>query len=106
MQQNGKKRGGPETATLGSEGWFRSNDLRVMSPARSHCATPLKKTRNLSLIIAYQHPEPNPLLLKPGVLAQHARLAGLDEHGPFGARVGRQERGVARRVDGAPRRGL
>ena len=33
-----------ETLSLGSEGWFRSNGLRVMSPARSHCATSLKES--------------------------------------------------------------
>ena len=36
-----ERQAGP--ATPGSEGWFRSNDLRVMSPARSHCATSLRK---------------------------------------------------------------
>ena len=29
----------------GSEGWFRSNGLRVMSPARSHCATSLSSSQ-------------------------------------------------------------
>ena len=37
-----------------SEEWFRSTDLRVMSPSRFHCATPLCTLSHLSLLIVFE----------------------------------------------------
>jgi hypothetical protein len=40
-----KHSGGSLSIPPGSEGQFRSDDLRVMSPARSHCATSLESSK-------------------------------------------------------------
>ena len=43
-----------ESHPPGSEGRFRSDGLRVMSPARSHCATSLKMWRPARVLIPGQ----------------------------------------------------
>jgi hypothetical protein len=43
MDSSKKNKNQQRAKIIGSEGWFRSNDLEVMSLARSHCATSLKE---------------------------------------------------------------